>query len=101
MAVGAATTQALYPAKDAWVDVLEPSYELSMLAPSSLLDRLRLALDRGLRFARRALASIALSKRTRVSDAIAAAKDLLDRAGVRAEKRTDDRASDGTARTVL
>jgi hypothetical protein len=42
------------------------------------------------------LVTIALSKRTRDSDVIAAAKDLLDRAGVRAEKPANERVNDGT-----
>jgi hypothetical protein len=42
------------------------------------------------------LLKIALSKRRRDSDVIAAAKDPLDRAGVRAEKPTDERPNDGT-----
>jgi hypothetical protein len=42
------------------------------------------------------LVKVALSKRTKDSDVIAAAKDLLDRAGVRAEKPANDRANDGT-----
>src|SRR5215472_13059297 len=42
------------------------------------------------------LVKIALSKRTRDSDVIAAAKDLLDRAGVRPEKPRDETPNDGT-----
>src|SRR5262252_6166573 len=42
------------------------------------------------------LVKIALSKQTRDSDVIAAAKDLLDRAGLRAEREASTSSNDGT-----
>jgi len=42
------------------------------------------------------LVAICLSKKTKTGDAIAAARDLLDRAGVRAERETHGAAGDGT-----
>jgi hypothetical protein len=56
--------------------------------------KLRLALSADAVTAR--LVKIALSKRTKDADVIAAAKDPLDRAGVRAERAPDANAGRGT-----
>lgn len=56
--------------------------------------KLRLALAADSVAAR--LVAIAVSKKTKTADAIAAARDLLDRAGVRAERETHGAAGDGT-----